>query len=97
MRKYFGYWLNTCASFLDDQIVNDSKIIIIIDGIDYLRDSYLKREAIPAFWFPNALNRRIKFIVTSYGYNSNLEYFDKFDSLKMEIYMNKNLDFLKHR
>lgn len=59
--------------------MNDSNIIIILDGIDYLKDNQTKKEAITAFWMPMPIPLRVKFIITSYGKNDAIDYFNKFD------------------
>jgi hypothetical protein len=43
--------------------------------IDFLRDIYLKRDAITAFWFPFPISNRVRFIITSYGKNNAIDYF----------------------
>lgn len=55
--------------------MNDSNIIIIIDGIDYLKDIQTKKDAITAFWMPHPIPKRIKFIITSYGRNDAMDHF----------------------
>jgi hypothetical protein len=45
----------------------------------------MKRDAITAFWFPFPLNKRIRFIITSYGRNDAIQYFDKMDCRTITI------------
>ena len=50
LRKYFGYWLDVCDSFLKNQIIRGSKIvydkvILIIEGIDHFVDVETGKEA----------------------------------------------------
>jgi hypothetical protein len=59
--------------------VNDSEIILIIDGIDYLKDKQTKKDAITSFWFPTPVPKRVRFILTSYGKNDAMDYFAKFN------------------
>jgi hypothetical protein len=68
--------------------VNDQKIIIVIDGIDFLKDVYLKKEALTAFWFPFPLSQRVRFVITSYGNHNSTAHFQKYDCKYIELKVN---------
>ena len=55
--------------------MNDSKIIMVLDGIDFFKDSQTKKEAITAFWMPKVLPSRVRLILTSNGKNNAMDYF----------------------
>ena len=71
--EFWQFWVKIII--FSNQIVNDRKIIIIIDGIDYLKYIQTKKDAITAFWMPDNLPSRIKFIITSYGKNDAMDHF----------------------
>ena len=65
--------------------MNDCQIIIVMDGIDHLKDIQTKMMAIPAFWLPKKIPLRFKFILTLNEGHQNIEYFEKINARFMKF------------
>jgi len=62
---YFNYWLELCDRTLAERIVDDSKVILVIDGIDLFRDRVSGEDTGVALWLAQNFPTRVKLIVTA--------------------------------
>lgn len=74
LRKYFHYWLDICSKKIEQNVVYDSKVIIVIEGIENFIDRDTRNESSLKFWLPKNFPRKVRFIVTAEPESKSAEY-----------------------
>lgn len=65
IRKSFNYWLQICSIKAKKSVVYDGKIIIIIEGLENIKDQETGLESNIKFWLPKFFPTNVRVIVTT--------------------------------